>query len=348
MTWIADLQQQSSQLLRDEVFQFFRQGATQGMTTAEAETAWQRLRLRPRVLRDVSTVSTQTTVMGHSFKTPVLVAPTTLQRQAHPDGEAATARACTRSGSLMVVSTNAGTKFTTIQERTSPWWIQAYIFRDRDLTIDMLRKAKSSGASAIVLTVDTPEVGQKHSSASRVWDVIDQDHLLANVDTAGLSDGALDKAADITFRDIAWLREQVGLPVVVKGVIRGDDALSCAEAGAAGIWVSNHGGRQLDLTMPTAVALPDVAEALRNTDAEIYVDGGVRRGEHVLSALAMGARAVFIGRPALWALSVGGEGGVYDLLDGLTQELRHAMTLAGAADLASLTPDLVHHHAYSA
>jgi 4-hydroxymandelate oxidase len=340
--WIEELRQRAEQTLPPPVAEYFAQGATAGVTAAEAEAAWDRFRLRPRVLRDVSTVSTATTVLGQQVDTPVLVAPTTLQRQAHPAGEAATARAAARAGSLVCVSTNAGTPFETLGAVGSPWWVQAYVFRDRGLTIELLHRARAAGAQAVVLTVDTPVVGTKRLAGDDVWDVVPDEHLLANIDWQGLPESATEKAPDLTLDTIAWLRDTIGLPVVVKGVLRADDAGDCVAAGAAAIQVSNHGGRQLDLAVSTAHALPEIAEALAGTDIEVYADGGLRRGEHVLAALALGARAVFVGRPVLWSLAVAGEDGVHRMLSDLTDELLHAMTLAGARTVKEVTRDLVY------
>ena len=342
---LGELKRRADEILPPAVAEYFNQGATFGVTTGEAAAAWDRLRLRPRALVDVSSVSTATTVLGHPVASPILVAPTTLQRMADPEGEVATARATAAVGSLMGVSSNAGRTFAEIGATGVPWWIQAYILRDRGLTVEILQRACDAGASAVVLTVDTPVVGRKHNVGPVVWDLVPDEFLLANIDVEGRPDDALDKADDLTADTIGWLRDQTGLPVVVKGVLRGDDARRLVNAGASAVQVSNHGGRQLDLAVSTADALADVLAALSGDiamgAAEVYVDGGIRRAEHVLAALALGARAVFVGRPVLWALAAGGSAGVEDMLTGLTDELAHAMKLAGARTIADLTADLV-------
>jgi 4-hydroxymandelate oxidase len=293
------------------------------------------------VLTDVSTVDVSTTVLGTPVELPVLVAPTTLQRQASPDGELAMAAGVGAAGSVLGVSSNAGTTFAAIGEVGTPWWVQIYVVKNRDITLKMLDAAVAGGARAVVLTADTPVVGRKEDDGPTVWSVTPSDHMLANLADGEYGDDDLDKADDLTPDVIGWLAERTGLPVLVKGVLRGDDAKRCSDAGAAGVIVSNHGGRQLDGAIPTARALPDVAAALAGTSTELYVDGGIRRGEHILAALALGARAVLVGRPALWALTVGGSAGVTRLLTDLGDELEHAMRLAGAARLADLAPDLV-------
>jgi 4-hydroxymandelate oxidase len=344
---IDELEAIATRCLPPEVSEYFRQGAFAGLTTSAAPGAWDRLRLRPRVLRDVSTVSTTTTVLGQEVATPILVAPTALQRAAHPEGEIATARAVAATRSLMAVSSNSGSTFEDIAATEAQWWLQVYIRRDRGLTSAMLQRARAAGATALVLTADTPVVGYKWNAGLSAYDIIPAEFQRVNIDAAGLPDSAMDHADDLTPDDIGWLHDVTGLPVIVKGVLREDDARTVAAAGAVGVWVSNHGGRQLDQSIATAEALPGIVSALSDTSAEVYVDGGIRRAEHVLAALSLGAKAVFLGRPVLWALAAGGDvhqggcAGVAGLLSELTRDLAHVMTVAGARDTAELTKDLV-------
>ncbi|WP_274917489.1 alpha-hydroxy acid oxidase [Streptomyces sp. WZ-12] len=340
MRRVEEWEREAEWRLPAPVLAYFRQGAGAGLSAAEAAACWDEPRLLPRVLRDVSAVVTSTSVLGADVDTPILVAPTTLQRQAHPEGEVAMVHGTAAAGSLTCVTGNAGVPFAALAG-PAPWWVQAYVLKDRRLTAELLERAKEAGARAVVLTADTPVVGQKFGTGPSVWDTVPPEHLLANIDRRELDDWRWDKAADLTPATIDWLRTTTGLPVVVKGVLRPDDARTCLAAGAAAIWVSNHGGRQLDGAVPTARALRPVAEALAGSGAELYVDGGLRTGRHALLALALGATAVFVGRPALWALTVDGASGVQRLLTDLTAELAHAMALVGAPDLAALTPDLV-------
>jgi 4-hydroxymandelate oxidase len=344
---IDEMAQLATQRLPPPVAEFFNQGAGPGLSTSEATAAWDRIRFRPRMLRGVSDVSTAVSVLGQQLDTPILVAPTAMQRAAHPDGELATARSTAACGSLMELSTNSGWSFADIAATGSPWWLQLYVMRDRGLATTLVEAAKQAGASAVVLTVDTPVVGRKYNAGQTIYEVSPDEFFLVNLDRSGLPERATEQADDLTPDDIGKLRAAAGLPVVVKGVLRGDDARDFVAAGAAAVQVSNHGGRQLDMAVPTAEALPEIVAAVEGTGAEVYVDGGIRRAEHVLAALALGARAVFLGRPVLWALAAGGESaeggtaGVTSLLAELTNELRHAMKLAGTRRTDEIGADLV-------
>jgi 4-hydroxymandelate oxidase len=344
--WLEDLHLRANEVLPEWFSAFLAAGAGDEVTAADAATAWDRLRLRPRVLVDVSAVTTATTVLGTKVNTPVLVAPTAMHRCAHPDGEAATAAGTAESGSLFCLSSRSGTPMAKIAAAGGPWWAQVYVLRDRELTAGFVRSAASAGAGALMLTGDTPVPGRK-PRADALTGSVELPHEFTGANFSWVDDGsdpyrkALWQAADVTLDTIGWLAEISGLPVVVKGVLRGDDARRCVDAGAAAVVVSNHGGRQLDGAVSTAEALPEVVTALAGTGAEVYVDGGIRRGSHVLRALALGARAVFVGRPILWGLAAGGADGVRTVLDGLTDELVHAMMLAGAPSPNQLTDDLV-------
>ena len=344
MRWIDTLEAAAAEKLPEAVHRYYRQGAAGGVSVSEAVAAWSAYRFRPRVLNDVSTVELGTTVLGTPVDVPVLVAPSTLHRMADPDGEFATATGVGAANSLIGLSSNAGTTFADVGATGVPWWLQIYVVRNREITERMLDAAVEGGARAVVLTVDTPVVGRKEDTGETVWDLVQPSQFLANLPEGDWPDQDLAKADDLSPDVIGWLAERTGLPVVVKGVLRGDDAKRCADAGAAGVIVSNHGGRQLDASIPTAQALPEVAEALAGTSTEIYVDGGIRRGEHILAALALGARAVFVGRPALWALTVDGSAGVTRLLTDLGTELDHCLRLVGCPRTTDLPPDLVTQH----
>jgi 4-hydroxymandelate oxidase len=249
-------------------------------------------------------------------------------------------RGAAAAETLMCVSSNAGQAFADIAAECGPWWVQAYVLQDRGLTRAMLERAVAAGAQAVVVTADTPVVAAKRDQGDSVWGVTPDVFLHANEDLEGVSHAAIEKATDLAPADIGWLGEVTGLPVVVKGVLRADDAQIAVDAGASAVWVSNHGGRQLDRSISTAAALAPVAEAVGER-AEVYVDGGIRDGRDVLAALSLGARCAFIGRPALWALATRGAQGVADLLGLLVEELVEAMTLAGAPSARAVPADLI-------
>jgi 4-hydroxymandelate oxidase len=334
-------------------YDYYAGGAETETTLRENVTAWDRWRFRPRVLRDVTEVRTTTSLLGAEVATPIGIAPAAYQQLAHPDGEAATARGAARVGALMTVSTLATLALEDVAAAApdAPRWFQVYVFSDRGFAGELVDRAVAAGYRAVVLTVDTPALGRRWRDERNGFALRDGMRM-ANVPlsmpddpSAGRGSGLAALFADhdrsLTFDDIGWLQERAGdVPVVVKGVLRGDDARASVAAGAAGVWVSNHGGRQLDRTVATAAALGEVVDAVGDA-AEVYVDGGVRRGVDVLTGLALGARAVFVGRPALWGLATGGEDGVAEVIGGLTDELAHAATLAGVADVRDVPRDLV-------
>ena len=316
---------EAESLLPEDVVRYYAGGAGEQVSLREAANAWSALRLRPRVLRDVSRIDTSLELLGTPLTTPVLVGPTAAHGLAAPEGEAATASGAAAAGSLLVLSTRASREVEDVP--AGPWWFQAYVMRDRERTLSLARRAVSAGASAIVLTGDVPYLGRRHGRS--------------RLDLLGPAAPETQQDATAGLEAIGELIEATGLPVLVKGVLRGDDAVACLEAGAAGVVVSNHGGRQLDRALPTAHALPDVVAAVGGS-APILVDGGLRCGLDVLCALALGADAVLLGRPVLWALATGGADGVESCLRSLTDDLAHVMGLVGARSLAEITSDLVH------
>lgn len=318
---LADQRRAAAAALPADVVAYGDGGAGEEVTLAEAEGAWSRLRLRPRVLRDVAAVDTSLELLGSRLATPVLVGPTALHGLVHPSAERGTAAGARAAGALTVLSSRAS--IPPDEVGADPWWLQVYVLRDRGLTREAVRRAAAAGARALVLTGDTPYVGLKRRGPG----------------PAGVAQPPQrQQDPSIGPEVVGWLAEQSGLPVLVKGVLRADDARACVAAGAAGLVVSNHGGRQLDRALPTAVALPEVAAAV---DVPVLVDGGLRSGLDVLCALALGARAVLLGRPVLWALAAGGADGVADCLQALTDDLSRCMALAGAAGLSDVGADLI-------
>jgi 4-hydroxymandelate oxidase len=342
------LEVQARDRLDRAVYDYVAGGADAELTVADNLAAWSRLRLRPRVLRDVAEVSTATTMLGAEVPTPVMVAPMAYHRLVHPDGEAASAAGAAAAGATYVLSTQATMSIEEVATAAPRGvrWFQVYVVRDRGWTAELAARAAAAGYRALVLTVDVPMLG------NRLRDLHNRFRLPTGMAPANTPSQLDDPAAvdvlaqagqfdpSLTPEAIAWLRAHSGLPVLVKGVLRGDDAVACLDAGAAGVVVSNHGGRQLDGVVATADALAEVVAAAAGR-GEVYVDGGVRRGTDVVKALALGARGVLVGRPVLWGLAGGGAAGVERVLSGLEAELRLAMALCGAAGVAALTSDLV-------
>ncbi len=331
-------------VLPPEVVSYVDAGSWMGTSRAESESAWHRRRFRPRVLTDVSSVDTSLTLLGQELRGPLLVGPTAFHGLMHPDAELASARAAASCGLLMTVSTRSSASLEDVGGAAGgPWWFQVYATQEAEVHQGMAVRAAAAGATALVLTGDTPVVARKpHLRSTRVADT--DEHLTRHTNqhvppgTDLLS--AVEQSPSATPALIGELARLTGLPVLVKGVLRGDDAVRCLDAGAAGVVVSNHGGRQLDRAMTTADALPEVVAAVGGR-APVLVDGGIRSGLDALTALALGADAVLIGRPVLWALAADGQAGVADLLTWLLEDLRHAMTLAGAPTLQQVTRDLV-------
>ncbi|MBA8801999.1 4-hydroxymandelate oxidase [Nocardioides ginsengisegetis] len=330
--WVGALEERARAALSAPVLEYVLTGARDGVSAAEAVGAWAGVRFHPHVLRDVTDVDTSVTLLGHRLEVPWAVAPSSLQRAVHPDGELGMARATAAAGSLMVVSSNAGTSFAEIGATGVAWWLQAYLPADRTLAEPLLERAVAAGARAVVLTVDTPVVATKYGTGENIWDLVDPAIVRVNFDPGYDDQPGSDKALDLGPHDIGWLAGVTGLPVVVKGVLRPDDARRCVQAGARGVWVSNHGGRQLDRAATTVSCLDGVLTAVGG-EAEVYVDGGLRSGLDVVAAVALGADAAFLGRLPLLAL-VDGERGVVDLHARLREETVEAMRLAGARTVA--------------
>lgn len=345
LTVLEEQAEKARAVLDPEVFDYYSAGSGDQVTRHESGSAWTRYRLRPYPLRDVALVDTSSIALGAPVSTPIAIAPSAFQRLAHPDAERATAAAAGEAGALFVLSTRASLPIAEIaRSATGPWWFQVYVMRDRDLTKRVVEDAVLAGARALVLTADTPYVGRKRQVRGTRIPMPD-DHYLVNVapHLAPEVDGRAAAAQDpsIGLETIDWLNREFGLPVLVKGVLRGDAAVDCLQAGAGGIIVSNHGGRQLDRAVPSADALIEVVDAVAGR-IPVYADGGLGCGLDVLTALAMGAHGVMIGRPVLWALAAGGQPAVVDALTALTEDLRHVMALAGVPDLHAIDRSLLH------
>ncbi|TMK80670.1 MAG: alpha-hydroxy-acid oxidizing protein [Actinobacteria bacterium] len=335
------------------VADYYAGGAGEERTLRENRAAFARWTFRPRVLVDVSNVELATTVLGAKVPFPILVAPTAFHRLADTEGEVATAKGVLATGTTMVVSTIASVRLEDVAETGADRWFQLYVFRDRELTSTLVKRAYGAGYRAIVLTVDTPLLGTRYRDERNRFQLPDGVGLanlavsdLPPEDEAGRPGSSLshffagEHDASLSWADLPWLRSLAPLPLVLKGIVTAEDARLAVAAGVDGIVVSNHGGRQLDGAPATLDALPEVVEAVAGR-AEVYLDGGVRRGSDVLTALALGAKAVFVGRPVLWGLAVDGAAGVTAVLEMLRDELRLAMQLTGTPSVASITRSLV-------
>lgn len=304
----------------------------------------------PRVMRDVGGVSAHTEILGIPAATPVMVGPWAFQGLAHPEGERATARGAAAAGAIMVVPTVATASLEDVAAAGggAPQWFQFYALRDRKVTADLLHRARETGYRAVVMTVDKlPVPGRRRRRAADRFSlpegaaianfkyVVPQEHDTGPDEYLG---AMLDTS--VTFADVEWACGESGLPLLVKGLLNPDDAVSAVDAGAAGVIVSNHGGRQLDGAVATADALSGVVEAVADR-VPVLVDGGIRSGVDALRALAMGASAVLVARPIIWGLVVGGADGVEAVLRELTEEMAHAMALCGARTVADIDRRLV-------
>jgi 4-hydroxymandelate oxidase len=332
-------------------YDFIAGGAEDERTVAGNRAAFARRVLRNRVLVNVETRDMRTRLLGLELSHPIILAPTALHRLAHPDGETATARGAAAADALYTVSTATSTRLDEIQKAAPEGlrWFQLYHLGDREATEELIRLAVTTGHRAIVLTVDVPLLGRRERDLRNLFTLpagIGMVHGHEPAWSPSGEDAARAWASPIasrtlTWDDLKWIRAAGGgVPFLLKGIVRGDDAEHALNVGVDGIWVSNHGGRQLDGAIATLDALADVAEAVAGNCA-IVVDGGVRRGTDVIKALALGADAIAIGRPQLFGLAAGGAMGVQRVIELLRAELDLAMALVGAPSLAALEPDLV-------
>jgi isopentenyl diphosphate isomerase/L-lactate dehydrogenase-like FMN-dependent dehydrogenase len=341
------LEQAAEKKLPPASWAFCVTGSDDEITAVENAAAWRALRLRPRVLNDVAKTDTATTVLGQRSVAPILVAPTGRHKLFHPDGERATARGAAAADALYVMATSANVPLEDVaaERKGAPQWFQLYLFPEHREIEALIDRAAATGFSAIALTVDNQVYGWS-PRAARVPFAPRDDIRNVNMPGKPMARTAYDPEYrgkvmfPTTWRDLEWLVKRSPLPVIVKGVLRADDALRCAELGARAVIVSNHGGRHLDTTLPTASALPEIAAKLAGK-AEVYVDGGIRRGTDILKALALGARAVLVGRPPIWGLAVDGPDGVAAVMRHLREELLLAMQLCGIATPGEATRDLV-------
>jgi len=354
---IAEYEKYAQNSLPKNAFDYYASGSNDMITLRENRDAFSRLRLLPRVLIDVSKICIETTILGEKVNSPICLAPTAMQRMAHSDGECATAKAAARQNTLMTLSSWSTTSLEEVNAAAPKGfkWFQLYVYKDRKITLELIRRAEKAGYKALAVTVDTPVLGRREADIKNQFSL--PSHLtMGNFahlggehadGTKGKSGGSslasyvaslIDKT--LTWEDIKWLRKNSTMKIVVKGVITPEDALIAVKHGVDGIWISNHGARQLDTTPATIEALPDIVRAVGGR-CEVYIDGGITRGTDVLKCIALGARAVFIGRPVLWGLAHSGEEGVFNVIKLLNDEFTIAMMLCGCVNIKDLKPSLV-------
>ncbi|MDO0915402.1 alpha-hydroxy acid oxidase [Streptomyces sp. DT2A-34] len=344
---LDDFAERARHELPPDVWDFIAGGAGRERTLAANEAVFDTVRLRPRALPGIEEPDTSVEVFGSRWSAPVGIAPVAYHSLAHPDGETGTAVATGRLGLPLVVSTFAGRTLEEVADAAgAPLWLQLYCFRDAETTLGLARRARDSGYQALVLTVDTPFTGRRLRDLRNGFAVpahVTPANLAGSAAAGSATPGAHSRLAfdrSLDWSAVARLRDLSGLPVLAKGVLTARDAEAAVAAGVAGIIVSNHGGRQLDGVQASLEALPEVVSAVRGR-CPVFLDGGIRSGADVLVALALGARAVFVGRPALYALAAGGSEGVHRMLTLLIAEFADTMVLTGHASPGTIDADTV-------
>jgi len=350
---VFDYEAAAREKLPRTAYDYYRSGANDELTLHENHAAYERIKLKPKVLIDTSKRDLTTTVLGQTLSMPIMVAPTAFHRMAHPEGEVATARAAGKAGALMMLSTLSTSSIEEVlPEATGPVWFQLYVYKDREATLSLVERAVSQGCSAIALTVDAQVWGRRERDIKNRFR-LPKGLSIKNLMPAGKGDFPDEKADSglaayvtwqfdqtLTWKDIDWLCSKANVPVLLKGVLHPDDARRAADHGAAGIIVSNHGARQLDTVPATIEALPDLVEAV-DGKLEVLIDGGIRRGTDVFKAIALGAKAVGVGRPIIWGLAVDGEQGAKRVIDIVRKDFELTMRLCGCATLEDITKDLL-------
>lgn len=337
------------------MYDYYASGADDEQTLEDNESGFRRLRFRPRVLIDVSAHDLAVNVLGVNISFPLIVAPTAMQRMAHPEGEVATSRAVANAGTIMTLSSWSTTALEDVAAAApgAPRWFQLYVYKDREKVQQLVRRAEAAGYLAIALTVDTPRLGRReadiknqfslpnHLTMANFADVSSKERTMEGSSGSGLASyvaSLIDRS--LSWKDIKWLQGITRLPIIVKGVVTAADAKIAVQMGCGGIIVSNHGARQLDGVVSTIDALEEVVEAVQGR-IPVFVDSGVRRGTDILKALALGATAALVGRPVVWGLTVGGQQGIEHVLQMLKDEFELAMSLCGCVSVSDIKREMV-------
>jgi 4-hydroxymandelate oxidase len=336
---VADYEAPAAEIIARGAWDYYAGGAGDERSLADNLAAWRRIRFRPRVLVDVADRDLRLTALGVDLPHPVIVAPMAAHDLAHPDAERATARGAAAAGALLTLSTISSVALEDVAAAApdAPRWFQLYAPTDRPACQALVERAVAAGFTAVAVTVDLPLPGNRERDTRNAFRL----HMGAHLpEDQPVNDAGIIVLPTMTWDDLAWLRSICPVPLVAKGILRADDAVRAVDAGCDGIWVSNHGGRQLDGAVAGVDALPEIVAAVGDR-AVIVVDGGVRRGVDVLAALALGADLVAVGRPVLWGLAVDGAAGVQRILEIVRDELSLAMALAGCRTLADVSSDLI-------
>jgi 4-hydroxymandelate oxidase len=351
---LHELEPLAREKLSAPIYDFIAGGAEDEITLRRNRDSFEAIQLRPRVLVDVTSIDTSTTVLGEALRLPVMLAPVALHQMAHPDAELATARAAKLAGTAMILSTMSSTTLEDVAKETdAPKWFQLYCYSQRSVTESLVKRAEAAGYHALVLTVDVPRLGRRERDTRHGVQVppgIIPRNFIGELDMGSLPLEAQGSALaamagalldpSLTWETVDWLRSVTSMPVLVKGVLAAEDAALAIDHGVAGIVISNHGGRQLDGVPAAIEVLPEIAETVAGR-VPLIIDGGVRRGTDVVKALALGAQAVLIGRPYIWGLAVDGESGVSRVLTMLQTEFQLAMALCGVTSVDQIGPALI-------
>ncbi|XP_012220264.1 uncharacterized protein Hao [Linepithema humile] len=356
---VKDYEKYALKHLPPPVRDYYKSGAGEEYSLKRNKEAFKTYRIRPRFLRDTSKRDISTTVLGHRVSMPLGVAPTAMQRMAHPDGECANAKAAQAAETIFILSTISTSSIEEVAKAapTGIKWFQLYIYTDRNVTLNLIKRAEHADFKALVLTIDAPLFGDRRADLRNKFALPShlrfanfEGDLAQRINSAKTGSGLNEYVtalfdASICWDDVKWLKKNTTLPIILKGILTAEDAHLAVKNGVDGIIVSNHGARQIDGVPATIEVLPEISKAVGNK-IEIYMDGGVRQGIDVFKALALGAKMVFFGRPMLWGLAYGGEKGANKILELMRREIDLAFALTGCASVKDVTRDMVIHASY--
>ncbi|XP_051159078.1 2-Hydroxyacid oxidase 1-like [Leptopilina boulardi] len=347
---VKDYEEKALNLLSPNIRDFFRGGSGEESTLKWNREAFRKIRILPRMMRNVKNVDITTTILGEKVSMPLGISPTAMQKMAHPDGECANAKAAEAAGIIYTLSTLSSASIEEVAKAAPKCikWFQIYVFPDRKLTLDLVRRAEKSGYKALVVTVDSPTAGNRRNELRNNFKK--PPHIkFANLEDYSLENSfnnnypySLRLDSSLSWKDISWLKKHTSLPIVIKGILTAEDALLSIKYGANAILISNHGGRQTDGAPATIEVLPEIVKAV-GEKVEIYVDGGFSQGSDVFKALALGAKMALFGRPILWALACEGEKGAKNILEIMKKDIILMFTLTGCRSIKEVTKNMICH-----